>query len=325
MKALALTKPGKIDHLEITDLPIPEPKETEVRIKVKAAGVNPVDYKLSENGLPEWEFPHVPGLDVSGIVDKVSPNLSDWKEGDEVYGHISMTDNGAFAEYVTVPADVIAPLPSGWSHEEAASLPTAALTAYQSLYRKVAVQNGQTILIQAGAGGVGGYAIQLASLAGLHIITTCSPENNEYVSGLGAHKTIDYHTENVTEAIHKYTDGRGVDIVLDTIGDKTATEAIDFLAFNGHLVCIAALPDFTQYTPKTLAPSFHEVALGFVYRSDDLEQRADLGRMARELGALASQRKIKPLPQEIISLEEVVSALHRIKDGHVRGKIVAAL
>lgn len=323
MKALAIEQAGNIDNLKVMDLAVPEPGPYDVRVKVHAVGLNPVDYKLTINSLPEWEFPHIPGLDVAGVIDKVGEKVRGWKPGDQVYYHGNLAHQGGYAEYTIARQEVLAPLPKGWSFTEAAALPTAAFTAYQSLNRKVPLRKGQTILVQAGAGGVGGFAIQFAALHGLDIITTCSPQNVEHVKKLGANKVIDYNTENVVKEVHKYTDGRGVDIVMDMVGGKTATDAFDMLAFNGHIVSVVSLPDFSQYTPKTIAPSIHEVALGFVYRTDDEQQIADLGEIAKEVGELATENKIEPLLGEVVSLEEIPDALHRIKDGHVRGKIVA--
>ncbi|PYZ96315.1 zinc-binding alcohol dehydrogenase [Alteribacter lacisalsi] len=325
MKALAVHEAGSLDNLKMTDMEKPEPGEHEVRIKVHAVGLNPVDYKLTQNGLPEWEYPHIPGLDVAGVVDETGEGVSEWKAGDEVYYHGSLARNGGYAEYTVSRQDVLAPLPTGLSFTEAAALPTAAFTAYQSLDRKVPLRKGQTILIQAGAGGVGGFAIQFAKLKGLEVITTCSPANTDHVTKLGADKVIDYNEENVLEEVHKYTEGRGVDIVMDMVGEKTTTEALDMLAFNGHLISVVSLPDLSEYEPKSLAPSIHEVALGFVYRTDDEQQIRDLGEIAKEVGELAAQKKIEPLLGKVVSMEEIPEALREIEEGHVRGKIVAQI
>ncbi|MFD2706096.1 zinc-binding dehydrogenase [Salibacterium lacus] len=324
MKALAINEPGSVDNMELMDMETPEPGPQEVRVKVHAVGLNPVDYKLVEGGgLPEWKYPHISGLDVAGEVDKTGSSVTDWQPGDKVHFHASLAHQGGFAEYVTASRSVLAPLPSGWSFAEAATLPTPALTAYQALHRKVRMNQGGTILIQAGSGAVGGFAIQLAARAGMRIITTCSPENNEYVKNLGAHETIDYHTENIVEKVHEYTNGRGVDIVMDMVGRKTAEEAFDYLAFNADLICVADLPDMERYTPKTLAPSIHEIAIGFVYRSEDYEQIADLGRMAEEVGELAASSALQPMLEEEINLEDVPDALRRMRDERIRGNITA--
>ncbi|MCE7790885.1 zinc-binding dehydrogenase [Salipaludibacillus sp. CUR1] len=323
MKALALEEAG--GNLKVMDVPIPEPEADQVLVKVHSVGLNPVDYKLANSPLPEWQFPHIPGLDVAGVVEKTGENVTGWQPGDKVYYHGSLAHQGGFAEYSMARQDVLAPLPEGLSFNEAAALPTPAFTAYQSLNRKVPLRKGQTILVQAGAGGVGGFAIQLAHLKGLDIITTCSPENADHVKKLGASKVIDYNTENVVEEVHKYTEGRGVDIVMDMVGGQTVSEAMDMLAFNGHLVSVVELPDMSQYEPKSLALSIHEVALGFVYRTDDERQIADLGHIAREVGELASSKKLDPLLEEVVTLDAVPETLSKINEGHVRGNIVCQI
>ncbi|GEK58384.1 zinc-binding alcohol dehydrogenase [Marinococcus halophilus] len=324
MKALVINEAGGPGQLQETDMEVPEPEAHELRIKVHAVGLNPVDYKLMESPLPEWSFPHVSGLDVSGVVDAVGADVTDWSAGDEVYYHGNMTEDGGFAEFTTTRADVVSSVPKGLTHVEAASMPTAGFTAYQSLYRKAPLRPGQTIMIQAGSGGVGSFAVQLAKHLGLTVFSTCSDENADYVKELGADQVIDYRSQNVVEEVHKLTDGRGVDVVLDLVGRETATEALDYLAFNGHLIAVVEWPDLSHYVAKTLAPSIHEVALGFVYRSDDEAQIKDLGYMARELGELASQGKVKPSLNRTISFQEIPKALQEMQDGHTRGKIVAS-
>ncbi|SES22314.1 zinc-binding dehydrogenase [Salipaludibacillus aurantiacus] len=323
MKALALEEAG--GNLKVMDVPVPEPEADQVLVKVHSVGLNPVDYKLANSPLPEWQFPHIPGLDVAGVVEKTGENVTGWQPGDKVYYHGSLAHQGGFAEYSMTRQDVLAPLPEGLSFNEAAALPTPAFTAYQSLNRKVPLRKGQTILVQAGAGGVGGFAIQLAHLKGLDIITTCSPENTDHVKKLGASKVIDYNTENVVEEVHKYTEGRGVDIVMDMVGGQAVSEAMDMLAFNGHLVSVVELPDMSQYEPKSLALSIHEVALGFVYRTDDERQIADLGHIAREVGELAASKKLDPLLEEVVTLDAVPETLSKINEGHVRGNIVCQI
>ncbi|WP_022792147.1 zinc-binding dehydrogenase [Marinococcus halotolerans] len=324
MKALVLNEAGGPGQLKEENIDMPEPEAHELRIKVHAVGLNPVDYKLMGSPLPEWSFPHVSGLDVSGVVDAVGAEVTDWSVGDEVYYHGNMTEDGGFAEFTTTRADVVSSVPKGLTHVEAASMPTAGFTAYQSLYRKAPLRPGQTIMIQAGSGGVGSFAVQLAKHLGLTVISTCSSDNADYVKDLGADHVVDYRRENVVEEVHKWTDGRGVDVVLDLVGQQTATEALDYLAFNGHLIAVVEWPDLSHYVAKTLAPSIHEVALGFVYRSDDEAQIKDLGFIARELGELASQGKVKPSVSRTVSFSDIPDALKDMQDGHTRGKIVAS-
>lgn len=296
-----------------------------MRVQVHAIGLNPLDYQLAATGFAKLTYPFILGLDVSGTVDALGSNVTDWKVGDAVYYHGDLSQPGGYAEYATLPAHVLEPLPAHVSFTEAAALPCAGFTAYQALYRKLHVQPGQSILIQGGAGGVGGFAVQLSALSGLYVITTCSPSNFDYVRQLGAAAVVDYNTEGVVSRVHDLTKGRGVDAIVDTVSSQSATAALDVLAFGGGLACVAGLPDLSRVKPFEKALSLHEVALGAAYLwGDDIAQE-DLARMGRELGALVSNRKVNPMLQEVINLEAIPDALMRLQQRHVRGKIVAQI
>lgn len=205
MKALVLNEAGGPGQLKEAAIDMPEPKAHELRIKVHAVGLNPVDYKLMGSPLPEWSFPHVSGLDVSGVVDEVGADVTDWSVGDEVYYHGNMTENGGFAEFTTTRADVVSSVPKGLTHVEAASMPTSGFTAYQSLHRKALLRPGQTIMIQAGAGGVGSFAVQLAKHLGLTVISTCSRKMQTMSK---AWAPITWWITAVRMLWRKYTNGR---------------------------------------------------------------------------------------------------------------------
>ena len=153
--------------------------------------------------------------------------------GDWVFYHGDLSKPGGFAEFAVTTAHTVARIPDSMSFVDAASLPCAGLTAYHALHRRLHVRAGQTILVHAGAGGVGGFAIQLAAHAGLKVLTTCSENNADYVRDLGAEVAIDYHTENLKEVVSAVTDGRGVDAILSSLGSEGATQDLDLLAFNG--------------------------------------------------------------------------------------------
>jgi NADPH:quinone reductase-like Zn-dependent oxidoreductase len=206
---------------------------------------------------------------------------------------------------------------------DAASLPCAGLTAYHALHRRLHVGPGQSILVHAGAGGVGGFAIQLAARAGLKVLATCSANNADYVRDLGAEVAIDYHRGNLKEVVMAVTDGRGVDAILSCLGSERATQDLGLFAFNGGLACLLGLPDLTRLQPLTIAPSIHEVALGSAHLSGDKRAQEDLARMADELAALIIRGAVHLPPIEVIPWQEIPAGLHRLADGHVRGKIVA--
>lgn len=325
MKAIVLDSPGSPDILHIAEVERPVPRKGEIRIQVHAVGLNPVDYKIAAIGHPSWEYPFILGLDVAGVVDAVGEKVTEWKEGDLVYYHGDLSKPGGFAEYAVTTAHTAAPLPPGLSFEKAAALPCAGLTAYQALYRKVNLNNMKSILIHGGAGGVGGFAIQLASLYDIDIITTCSKDNFEWVEKLGAKFVIDYNIENTNYKIKELTNGRGVDIVLNTISAESAEKDIENLAYNGHLICVAGLPDLSHINICEKALSIHNISLGGAHASGDLLAQKDLGKMGEEFGTLASEKKIHPMLEEVIDFSDIPSALIRLSERHVKGKIVAKL
>jgi NADPH2:quinone reductase len=326
MKALVLDKPGALETLYPSDVEKPQPGPTEVRVKVHAVGLNPVDYKLAASGFPGWRYPVILGLDVAGVVDAIGKDVEDWQVGDPVYFHGDLTrPAGGFSQYATIDANTLAWMPAGLSYTEAAALPCAGFTAYQALHRKLHVQSGKTLLVIGGAGGVGGFAVQLAKLAGLTTIATCSRHNIKFVQDLGAQHVVDYQTEDVAKRVEQITKGRGVDYIVDTVSSESATAALNLLAYGGGIACVAGLPDLTSLEPFTKALSLHEVALAAAYVSRDEAALEDLARIGMEFGALASKKQIRPMVEEVVTLEDIPDALMRLSMRHVRGKIVATI
>ena len=325
MKALILHKPGSPDTLELAEVSKPVVEPGHAVIEVKAVGLNPVDYKTAANGNDAWSYPHILGLDVAGVIADIDQENTSFKVGDRVYYHGNLARPGGYAEYALAPAHILAPVPAGILFEDAAALPCAGFTAWQILSRKIKPAEGQTILIHGGAGGVGGFAIQLAAHLGLTIITTCSQANFEAVKALGADHCIDYGKENVTARVLEITGNRGVDAAINTIGSDSATKDLERLAFGGHLACVDGLPDFTRIVPFTKAISIHESALGGAHLSGDIPSQKDLARMGCEMMDLLRQKKISSMLAKTIPLAEVPDALTRLSDRHVRGKIVAVV
>jgi len=323
MKALLLDQPGSLDTLYVSDVPEPHPAAGEVRVKVQAVGLNPVDYKLAQNGFARWHYPHILGLDVAGLIDEVGADVTQWHVGEPVYYHGDLSKPGGFAQWAIASAHAIAPLPHNLSFEEAAALPCAGFTAYQCLHYKLHIQRGQTILVQ--AGGVGGFAIQLATHHGLRVITTCSASNFDWAYQLGAAEALDYHDPDLSTKVQEMTNGRGVDAIVDTVSAATATMGLGLLAFGGGIACVAALPDLNQFKSFGKALSVHDVALGGAYLSGDQLAQEQLAQIGREFGQLVSDRVINPMLQEVIRLEDIPTGLQRLAERHVRGKIVAQL
>jgi len=327
MKALVLQAPGKPDTLTITELPLPIPGAGEIRVKVRAASLNPIDYKVSLNGHPDWVYPFVLGVDIAGVVDSVGEGVTQWSVGDRVVYHNSFVKPGGYAEYNVTKAHVAAVIPDGLSFAEAAAFPCAGLTAYQALKYKMGVRSGQSILVHAGAGGVGGYAIQLARAFGASkVLTTASPANFDYVKSLGADMAIDYNTENVQEKVLEATNGLGVDYILNSVNRVTAQADLSMLSFGGQLACIAGAPEIVaDFQPSTKTFSVHKIMIAGAYVSGNILAEKELSTMASEFMQLIVDKKVASMVTEVISLEEVPQALIRLSQRHVRGKIVVEI
>jgi NADPH:quinone reductase len=324
MQALVLDQPGSVNTLHLAEVALPQPATGEIRVKVAAVGLNPVDYKLAGRGNPAWTYPHILGLDVAGTVDALGPDVQGWSIGDRVYYHGDLSRPGGFAQYAITTGHTSARIPDAVSFTDAAALPCAGLTAYQGLIRRLDVKKGDIVWVQGGAGGVGGYGIQLAVAAGATVITTASPGNREYVEKLGAAHVIDYNSEDVVARIMEITAGRGVDAVQAAVDADTADQGIKVLAFSGAISCIAGLP---QLNDKTFAKanSLHRISLGAAHHSNNRQAQEDLARMATEMIAMVAAQKIDPMVEQVISLDQIPAGLAQLESRHVRGKIVAAL
>ncbi|MDG5472638.1 zinc-binding dehydrogenase [Jeotgalibacillus sp. ET6] len=325
MKALLLQDKGQWKDMKVGEIERPSPASDEIVVQVKAAGLNPVDYKTGENGSPSWSYPHILGLDVAGIVAEAGSDVSNFAKGDRVVYLSDMAKKGGFAEYAVIKAHTVSKLPDSVSFEDAAALPVAAYTAYQALFFKLHAQKDKTILIHAGAGGVGGFAIQLAKYAGLTVITTASQKKHSYVKDLGADYAIDYKTEDFVEKTKELTNGLGVDYVLDTVGRENATKSLDTLAYNGQIAFIAGQPEMNESISFAHPVSFHHVALGSVYQSGNTAEEKTLKQIGDHLVELLSEGKISSLVEKVISLEEVPEGLKELESRSFTGKLVAKI
>ena len=320
MKAWLNHSGTAIDQWTFEEVATPTPEEGQALIRVKTVALNPVDYKATNN--PAWTFPHIPGVDLAGVVEQIGPG-AEVKIGDRVAIHTNLQRDGAFAEYALVDTRALALIPEDVSFAEAAAILCAGMTAYEAIVQKMNTTGKETILIHAGAGGVGGIGIQLAKRLGLKVATTASTENHEWVKRLGADLAIDYKKENVTDIIHDWTNGRGADLIFNTVGRDEATADLGRLAFSGQLAFIAGGPDQSVVKPFTLSPSIHEVALAAAYASEDDRAIRNLGHMASELLKLVAAKELDPLVTEEIPAADIVKGLQRLSERHVRGKIIA--
>ncbi len=322
MKALQLHQPGPVADLTVAEVDRPEPGLGEIRVHVEAVGLNPVDYKLAGRGHAAWSYPHILGLDVAGTVDAVGAAVDQFQVGDRVFYHGDLTKPGGYAEWAVTTAHTTGAIPDGVDVVAAAAIPCAGLTAYQGLVRRLDVQKGQIVWVQGGAGGVGGFGIQICRQLGATVITTASAANADYVRQLGADHVIDYQNEDVVARILEITDGRGVDAVQAAVDPTTANQGIAVLAFGGGISCIAGMPALTEET-FSKAISLHKISLGAAHPSSNRDEQLDLARMANEMIALVAEGKIDPLVEQRISLEEIPAGLAQLETRHVKGKIVA--
>ncbi|MFI6643325.1 NADP-dependent oxidoreductase [Streptomyces sp. NPDC050504] len=307
MKAISYSRYGGPDVLEYGERPDPKVGPDSVLVKVRAAAVNPVDWKCREgylDGVLDAVFPVVPGWDVSGVVVQPGASVDEFAVGDEVMGYVreDFLSRGTFAEYVAAPVRTLARKPLALSFEQAAGLPLAGLTAYQALHRALAVRSGDTVLVHAAAGGVGSIAVQLARHAGARVIGTASERNHDHLRELGAEPVA--YGEGLAERVRALAPG-GVDAALDTIGGDTLKVSADLLAPDGRLASIA--------DGEVLAYGGRYV---FVRPdADDLKALADL----------ADRGAVTVHVERTFPLERAADA-HRLNaEGRTRGKIVVTV
>lgn len=290
---------------------MPELASGEVLIRVRAAGVNALDWKVREGLLKSrpYAFPIIPGWEAAGEVVSIGEGVTGFTPGMRVmaFTRKPVFQWGACAEYVSVPAGQVAPTPSHLDDVEAASLPVAGLTSWQSLVEFARLEAGQTVLIHAAAGGVGSWAVGIARQRGATVIGTARPENADYVRGLGASAVVDYRAADVKQQIMAVAPD-GVDVVLDAVGGEALRLSYEVIKPGGAIVGLVDAPDHDQCAHKDLSAT-------------RLMVRPDNGQMA-ELAALVAEGKI-PLPEiKTMPLEEIAEA-HRLSEaGHVRGKLV---
>jgi NADPH:quinone reductase len=326
VKAVLLDKPGRPATLRIGELNDPMPTEEEVLVRVRAASLNPVDYKVAAIGSERWSFPHVLGVDAAGVIEKVGAKVKDWRPGDRVFYHATWRRPGTYAELHTVPGHTIAEIPGSVNDVGAAAIPCAGLTAYSSLYRRLHCKSGDLVLVHSGSGGVGGFAIQLAKRVGATVVATCSAANVDYVRGLGADEVIDYRTEDVFKRAQEIAGPRLFDGIIDTIGPRNGVDNLRLLAPEGGVAFIAGIPDLTGIDSLPYSIAIHDIGLGGVLVAPEFRrQQEDLAKMAAEMIRLVERGEIRSTVSSVVSLEEIPQRLTKLAEGHVRGKIVARL
>ena len=297
MHAVVIRETGGPDVLSVEERERPEPADGEVLIAVRAASVNPVDWKI-RRGLSQRQLPVVLGNEVSGIVEE--SRAKGFAEGDEVFGFAA---SGGYAEFAT--SSVFAKKPDEVTHQQAAAIPVAGLTAWQSLFDRGGLERGQTVLVAGAAGGVGHFAVQFAKLAGAHVIGTGSSRNRDFVLGRGAEQYVDYTQQDVAEAVS------GVDLAFDTVGGETTQSLVPTVREGGMLVVIATAP------PEEAARA-RGVRAELLVMSPNAEQLARIAQHVADGDVLVEIA-------EVIPLAEVRRAHELSESGHTRGKIVLTL
>jgi NADPH2:quinone reductase len=326
MKAQVIKKFGDPSVFELADVEKPEVRPGHVLIEVKATSVNPIDTKVRGGDVPAVapEFPAVLHGDVAGVVAEVGEGVTDFKAGDEVYGCAGgfKGTGGALAEYMLADAQLLAPKPKNISMAEAAALPLVTITAWESLFNRAHVQKGQTILVHAAAGGVGHVAIQLAKLADAKVFTTASSEEKLSVGKrLGADVAINYREQSVEEYVKEHTDGRGFDIVFDTVGGENLDRSLQAAAPYGTVLAIAARSthDLSPLHAKALSLHITFMLLKIINK----DQRKDHGQILREVTKLVEEGKLQPLVDpHSFTFDEVAEAHALLELNQAVGKIV---
>ena len=309
MKAAVIHDFGGIDQLAIEDVAVPKPADGEVLIDVQASGINPIDFKTRNGMGVNRGWGRVPeniilGWDISGVV--VESQSDAWRAGDAVFGmprFPALTDG--YAEFVTAPGNELARKPNGTSHLEAAAVPLAALTAWQALFDNAGLENGQHVLIHAGAGGVGHLAIQLAKWKGAHVTATCSSRNTDFVMSLGADDVIDYTQSDFSEK------AANMDVVFHMISPDQKPQSFATLKEAGFLASITG-----PLSPEELED--HKITGKFVTVRPN-------GAQMQEIASLMESGALKVHVDAVYSLADIAQAHGHVEGGHTRGKVVLDL
>ncbi|MFN8473296.1 MAG: NADP-dependent oxidoreductase [Anaerolineae bacterium] len=305
MKAIRIHSYGGPEVLVYEDAPIPDPGSGEVLIRVRAAGVNPIDWKIRAGYMSAFlnlAFPFILGIDVAGEVESVGSDVTDFKPGDPVYAWADFSRNGSYAEYVTVAAANVAPKPESLSFVEAAAVPQAGLTAWQALFETGGLQPGQTVFIHAAAGGVGTFAVQLAKWHGARVYGTASNGNLEFLRDIGVDEPLDYATLNSADI------AQSVDLVVDAVGGETLDRSWTILKPGGMLVGMVAPPSEETANTHGVRSAFH--------------MTHGSGQQLREIAAMIDAGHVRPVVQTVLPLAETRRAHEMSQTGRGRGKII---
>ncbi len=323
MKALQIMQYGEIKgSLSINDIDKPTIKSNDILVEVKAASLNPIDYKLVEGHLKDMVSLNLPctiGFDVSGVIVEKGTDVNNFEIGDKIFARVPQEQMGTVAEYVAVNTDVVAKKPENISFEEAAGLPLVGLTAIQALER-VGIKENDRVLIHAGSGGVGSFAIQYAKAKGAIVYTTTSSKNVDWVKALGADRVIDYKTEDYKAVANN------LDIVFDTLGDDYTFEAFEIIKEGGKVITIVGPPDeetakqmgMTDYKlPEKLSKLIEKKSA--IYRLTWMQPN---GEQLKAINSMVEAGDIKPIVDLIYPFEDGIDAYEYLATGRAQGKVI---
>jgi len=329
MKAFLIDRYGKKETGHIDDVPTPALRDDDVLVRVHAASVNALDTRIRTGEfkviLP-YRLPLVLGNDLAGTVERVGDGVHEFKPGDEVYARVEDDRIGTFAEFVAVKAASVARKPGNLDMMEAASLPLVALTAWQALVETARVKPGQKVFIQAGSGGVGTVAIQLAKHLGAFVATTTSTANVAWVKDLGADVVIDYRQQDFAKELRDY------DVVLNSLGTDELFRSLQILRPGGHLISISGPPTPAFATARGLAWPVKQVMrlLSRRIRSKARQRGVDYtflfmradGDQLGEITALVESGALRPVIDRVFPFQQTESALAYVESGRTKGKVV---
>ena len=316
-------------NVRVGDMPVPEVGEHDVLVQIHAAGVNVLDSKIRDGEfkliLP-YRLPLILGNDVAGVVAGVGPGVRKFKPGDEVYARPGKDRIGAFAEYIAVAEDDLAPKPEQLTMEEAAAIPLVGLTAWQALVEIAGLRAGQKVFIQAGSGGVGTFAIQLAKHLGATVATTTSAANADLVKRLGADVVIDYRNDDFEAVLHDY------DVVLHSLDNETLKKSLRVLKPGGKLISISGPPD-PGFARELGKPWILRPIMGLLsYRTRGAARHRQVGYkflfmrasgdQLRQITALVDSGVIEPVMDRVFPLESTAEAMAYVDKGRAKGKVV---
>ncbi|SDM17210.1 NADP-dependent oxidoreductase [Sediminibacillus halophilus] len=307
MKAVVIDQYGSADQLHEIEMEKPALEAGQVLVEMHATSVNPIDWKLREGYLKEmlpFEFPIILGWDAAGIVKEVGSDVSGFQPGDRVFARPATTRNGTYAEYTAIDKELLAKIPENISFEEAAAVPLAGLTAWQCLVDFAGIKQGDKVLVHAGSGGVGSFAIQIAKSFGAYVASTASGKNEDFLKQLGVDRFINYQEEDFAEVLDEY------DVVVDTLGGDIQKKSFEILKEGGTLVSIVGEPD------KELANK-KQIKSGSLWLNPNGDQLAELGKLMESGKLHATVGQTFPLTTEGVRAAHKLSETH-----HARGKIV---